>query len=47
MKANYEKGTFFWILKLRKKTYFGGDLEESGLTRKLLGIQIDSDFTFD
>ena len=33
--------------KTPKKAYFGGALAESSSTEKLLGIQIDSDLTYD
>ena len=35
------------ISKIPKKAYFDGALVESSSTEKLLGIQIDSDLTFD
>ena len=47
MKANPEKSHLFLSFKTSKKAYFGGALVESSSTEKLLGIQIDSDLTFD
>ena len=47
MKANPEKGHLLLSSKTPKKAYFCGALIESISTEKLLGIQIDSDLTFD
>ena len=47
MKANPLKSHLFLSFKTSKKAYFGGALVESSSTEKLLGIQIDSDVTFD
>ena len=48
MKANPEKSHLLLSSWTPKKAYFGGALvESSGSTEKLLGIQIDSDLTFD
>ena len=47
MKANPEKSHLLLSSKTPKKAYFGGALVESSSTEKLLGIQIDSDLTFD
>ena len=47
MKANPEKSHLLLRSKTPKKAYFGGALVESSSTEKLLGIQIDSDLTFD
>ena len=46
MKANTEKSQLLLNCKLRKN-FFGGVLVESSSTKKFLGIQIDSDLTFD
>ena len=45
--ANPEKSHLFLSSKTPKKAYFDGALVESSSTEKLLGIQIDSDLTFD
>ena len=47
MKANPEKSHLLLSSKTPKKAYFGGALVESSSAEKLLGIQIDSDLTFD
>ena len=47
MKANPEKSHLVLSYKAPKKDYFGGALVESCSTEKWLGIQIDSDLTFD
>ena len=47
MKANPEKSHLLLSSKTPKKAYFCGALIESSSTEKLLGIQIDSDLTFD
>ena len=47
MKTNPEKRHFFLSFKTPKKAYVGGVLVELSSTEKLLGIQIDSDLTFD
>ena len=47
MKANPEKNHLLLSSKTPKKSYFGGALLESSSTKKLLGIQIDSDLTLD
>ena len=47
MKANPEKSHLLLSSKTPKKAYFGGPLVEQSSTEKLLGIQIDSDLTFD
>ena len=47
MKANPEKSHLLFSSKTPKKAYFGGALVESSLTEKLVGIQINSDLTFD
>ena len=47
MKANPLKSHLLLSFKTPKKAYFGGALVESSSTEKLLGIQIDSDLTFD
>ena len=47
MKANPEKSHLLLSSKTQKKAYFVGALVESRSTEKLLGIQIDSDLTFD
>ena len=47
MKAKPEKGHILLSSKTPKKAYFSGALIESSSTEKLLGIQLDSDLTFD
>ena len=47
MKANPEKNHLLLSSKTPKKSYFGGALLEFSSTKKLLGIQIDFDLTFD
>ena len=47
MKAKPGKTHLLLSSKTLKKTYFGGALVELSSTEKLLGIQIDSDLTFD
>ena len=47
VKANPEKSHLSLSSKTPKKAYFGGTLVESSSTENLLGIQIDSDLTFD
>ena len=47
MKANPEKSHLLLSSKTPKKAYFGGALVESSSTEKLIGIQTDSDLTFD
>ena len=47
MKATPEKSHLVLSYKAPKKDYFGGALVESCSTEKWLGIQIDSDLTFD
>ena len=47
MKANPEKSDLLLSSKTPKKAYFCGVLIESSSTEKLLGIQIDSDLTFE
>ena len=47
MKANPEKSQLPLSSKTLKKVYFGRTLVESNSFEKLLGIQIDSDLTFD
>ena len=47
MKANPEKSHLLLSSKTPKKAYFGGALVESSSAGNSLGIQIDSDFTFD
>ena len=45
MKANSEKSHLLLRSKTPKKAYFAGALGESSSTKKLFGIQIDSDLT--
>ena len=47
MKANPEKNHLLLSSKTPKKSYSGGALLKFSSTKKLLGIQIDSDLTFD
>ena len=47
MKTNPEKGHLFLGSKTPNKAYFGGTLVKSSSTEKMLGIQINSDLTFD
>ena len=47
MKPNPEKSHLLLSSKTQKKAYFVGALVESRSTEKLLGIQTDSDLTFD
>ena len=47
VKAHPEKSHLFLSSKTRKEAYFGRALVELSSTEKLLGIQIDSDLTFD
>ena len=47
MKANPEKSHLLLNSKTSKKVYFGRAFVKPSSTEKLLGIQIDSDLTFD
>ena len=47
MKVNPRTSHFRLSLKTPKKAFFGGVLVESSSTENLLGIQVDSEFTFD
>ena len=47
MIVNPEKSHLLLSTKTLKKVYFGEALVESSSAKKLLGIQIDSDLTFD
>ena len=47
MKANHEKSHLLLSTKTQKKKAFGGALVESRSAKKLLGISIDFDLTFD
>ena len=47
MRTKPEKSHLILSSKAPKKAYFGGVLVESSSTEKLIGIQIDSDLTFD
>ena len=47
IKVNPEKSHVLLSSKTQKKAYFGETLVESSPTEKLLGIQTDSNFTFD
>ena len=47
MKVNPQTSHFRLSLKTPKKAFFGGVLVESSSTENLLGIQVDSEFTFD
>ena len=47
MKANPEKSHLLLSSKTSKKVYFGVAFVKPSTTKKFLGIQIDSDLTFD
>ena len=47
MKANPEKSHLLFSSKTSKKVYFGRAFVKPSTTEKLLGIQTDSDLTFD